>query len=155
MCWPRGIRATAERTLRPLAQVTLDPGAKVEPAWPFRDLAPDDFPAGVVREPDNPREQLAAIMTSPRNERFAQVIVNRLWKRSLGWGLAEPVDDWSDPQPSHPDRPRDRGSAGFRARLARHDHCALGINPATELYAEDRPVPITDRGRPIHELFGG
>jgi hypothetical protein len=32
--------------------------------------------------------------------------------------------------------------------------CALGINPAEELYASgDRPVPITDRGEPIRELF--
>jgi hypothetical protein len=33
-------------------------------------------------------------------------------------------------------------------------HCALGINPAKELYAENRPVPITDGGQPVHELFG-
>ena len=33
-------------------------------------------------------------------------------------------------------------------------HCALGINPAEELYAGSRPVPITDRGEPVRELFG-
>jgi hypothetical protein len=33
-------------------------------------------------------------------------------------------------------------------------HCALGINPAKELYEGDRPVPITDRGKPVGELFG-
>jgi hypothetical protein len=33
-------------------------------------------------------------------------------------------------------------------------HCALGIDPARELLATgDRPVPITDGGRPIGELF--
>lgn len=32
-------------------------------------------------------------------------------------------------------------------------HCALGINPSQELYAGDRPVPITDGGQPIRELF--
>jgi hypothetical protein len=32
-------------------------------------------------------------------------------------------------------------------------HKALGINPAAELYDGDRPVPITDQGRPIAELF--
>lgn len=32
-------------------------------------------------------------------------------------------------------------------------HCALGINPGKNLYAGDRPVPITDHGRPISELF--
>jgi uncharacterized protein (DUF1501 family) len=33
-------------------------------------------------------------------------------------------------------------------------HAALGIDPATELYDGDRPVPITDQGKPIAELFG-
>ena len=33
-------------------------------------------------------------------------------------------------------------------------HCCLGIDPSEELYAAgDRPVPITDNGRPIIELF--
>lgn len=33
-------------------------------------------------------------------------------------------------------------------------HCALGINPAEELYTPDnRPVPITDGGSPVRELF--
>lgn len=33
-------------------------------------------------------------------------------------------------------------------------HCALGINPGRNLYAGDRPVPITDMGDPVRELFG-
>lgn len=33
-------------------------------------------------------------------------------------------------------------------------HAALGINPAKELYAGERPVPITDYGQPVRELFG-
>ena len=33
-------------------------------------------------------------------------------------------------------------------------YSALGINPAEELYDEDRPVPITDQGQAIRELFG-
>jgi hypothetical protein len=33
-------------------------------------------------------------------------------------------------------------------------HCALGIDPAAELVAAgDRPVPITDMGQPVRELF--
>jgi len=32
--------------------------------------------------------------------------------------------------------------------------CAMGIDPSSELYAAgDRPVPITDQGKPIQELF--
>jgi hypothetical protein len=93
----------AEGTRRPLVQVTLQPGDKIDPAWPFAHLAPADIPPGVLREPANPRERLAAVLTSPRNERFAQVMVNRLWKRYLGWGLVEPVDDWTKAKPSHPE----------------------------------------------------
>ncbi len=32
-------------------------------------------------------------------------------------------------------------------------HAALGINPAKNLFAGERPVPITDHGQPISELF--
>ena len=33
-------------------------------------------------------------------------------------------------------------------------HCALGIDPSEELYTpDDRPVPITDGGQPLRELF--
>jgi hypothetical protein len=76
-------------------KVTLKPGSKVEPRWPFPQLASEDLPAGVLRNDDDPRERLAALVTDPRNERFARVLVNRVWKRYLGWGLVEPVDDWS------------------------------------------------------------
>jgi hypothetical protein len=33
-------------------------------------------------------------------------------------------------------------------------HHALGIDPSEELYAGDRPVPITDHGVPVAEVFG-
>lgn len=32
-------------------------------------------------------------------------------------------------------------------------HAALGIDPAKNLFAGDRPVPITDKGTPVRELF--
>lgn len=38
----------------------------------------------------------------------------------------------------------------FHATIA----AAVGINPSEELYAGDRPVPLTDHGTAIHELFG-
>jgi hypothetical protein len=99
----------AERTRRPLVEVTLEPGATVDPAWPFDEFAPAELPDTgdanfhLVRDLANPRERLAALLTSPRNERFAQVLVNRLWKRWLGWGIVEPVDDWTSGKPSHPE----------------------------------------------------
>ena len=33
-------------------------------------------------------------------------------------------------------------------------HCALGIRPNKNLYDGDRPVPITDMGDPVEEIFG-
>ncbi len=33
-------------------------------------------------------------------------------------------------------------------------HAALGIDPAKNLFAGDRPVPITDNGKVLRELFG-
>ncbi|MCG6158091.1 DUF1501 domain-containing protein [Rubinisphaera margarita] len=33
-------------------------------------------------------------------------------------------------------------------------HAAIGINPTHELYDGSRPVPITDGGQPVAELFG-
>ena len=50
------------------------------------------------------RAKLAALITSPRNRRFSDVIVNRIWKRYFGTGLVEPVDQWSEhPAASHPE----------------------------------------------------
>jgi hypothetical protein len=43
------------------------------------------------------------MLTLPSNERFARVIVNRLWQRYLGRALIEPVDDWEHAECSHPD----------------------------------------------------
>ncbi|MEO8497060.1 MAG: DUF1549 domain-containing protein, partial [Planctomycetota bacterium] len=45
-------------------------------------------------DPDSdPREALAAWVTSKDNDYFAQVAVNRIWNDLMGRGLVEPVDD--------------------------------------------------------------
>ena len=82
--------------------VSLKSGDEVAPRWPFEELALADVPAGILRDPDDTRERLAAIITSADNERFAPVMVNRLWKRYLGRGLVEPVDDWENAEPTAP-----------------------------------------------------
>ncbi|HYG77285.1 MAG TPA: DUF1553 domain-containing protein [Planctomycetota bacterium] len=99
----------SEAELKELAvTVSLKPGTTVQPVWPFEKLLPavgsaKDLPPGVLRQPNDSREQLAALVTSPKNERFAQVLVNRVWKRLMGWGIVEPVDDWETAKPSHPE----------------------------------------------------
>jgi len=47
-------------------------------------------PGGV---PVDPREELADWMTTPENDFFAKVQVNRTWAILMGRGLVEPVDD--------------------------------------------------------------
>jgi hypothetical protein len=41
----------------------------------------------------DPRQLLAAWMTSPENKRFARNIANRAWAQFFGRGIIEPVDD--------------------------------------------------------------
>jgi hypothetical protein len=85
-----------------IVSVTLPPGSKVKPAWPFADLGPASLDAELLLAKDDPRERVAATITSSRNKRFARVIVNRLWKRLMGLGFVEPVEDWESREVSHP-----------------------------------------------------
>jgi hypothetical protein len=89
-------------------RVSLKPGDSVKPDWPFAELtgaavAAERLPDWFLRDPGDTRERLAALMTHPRNERFARVVVNRLWQRYLGRALIEPVDDWQGADCSHPE----------------------------------------------------
>jgi len=87
----------------PLIQVSLKPGMQILPHWPLDELGSDELLAGVLRNASDPREWLAAIVTAPSNERFANVTVNRIWHRYAGRGLVDPIDDWHDATPSHPE----------------------------------------------------
>ena len=96
------LEAFAVRGREPLVKVTLEPGESVAANWPFEKLVavvPDEL----LRNPKDSRERLAALITSPENHRFAQVIVNRVWARLFGKGIVEPVDDWEKAKPSNPE----------------------------------------------------
>ncbi len=64
------------------------PNQLVKPAVLFAD---EGFDPG-----KSPRQSLARWMTSDENPRFALTIANRLWKRAMGVGVIEPVDDIRD-----------------------------------------------------------
>jgi hypothetical protein len=85
-----------------IVKVTLEPGTKVAPQWPFPKIAPAKLPAEFAPTTNDTRQQLAAYITSPTNTRFAKVMVNRIWARYMGRGLVEPVGDWETAEPSHP-----------------------------------------------------
>ena len=102
------------------------------------------------------RDRLAALLVSPRNARFARVIVNRVWARYLGLGLVEPVDDWDGQDEvivSHPelldDLARDFLASGYDLK-----HVARRIlkSRAYRARAEDPPAGKTSAGV---RLFAG
>ncbi|MFM2165888.1 MAG: hypothetical protein RIS79_259, partial [Verrucomicrobiota bacterium] len=87
---------------KPLINITLKVGTKVPPKWSFTEFC-DESAAKLAEYPDDTRDQLAALITAPQNERFAQVMANRLWARYMGRGIVDPVADWEKGKPSHPE----------------------------------------------------
>jgi hypothetical protein len=85
-----------------LVNVTLKPGQKIAPRWPFDKDFAGVIPPEHLFDPKDTREELAFRITSPQNPRFARVMVNRLWQRYFGRGIVEPVDDWETATPAHP-----------------------------------------------------
>jgi hypothetical protein len=57
----------------------------------------------IVKSDEKPVDSYAGWMTSKDNPRFTLVIANRLWKKAMGMGLIEPVDEITDSTvPSNP-----------------------------------------------------
>jgi len=92
-----------ERARKPLIKVTLKPGTTVDPAWPFDSFVKESEVKPLIENPDSQRDQLAAMITAPANERFAQVMVNRIWQRLMGRGIVDTVQDWEKSSASHPE----------------------------------------------------
>jgi hypothetical protein len=69
-------------------------GKKVPPKFLFSGLGEIASTADL----ETRQQAVARMVTRPKNPRFAKTLVNRLWKRLLGRGLCEPVDDF-DSQP--------------------------------------------------------
>ena len=89
-----------------LIQVTLKPDEQVQPKWPFASFTGvEDGPQidALVSDPKDSRERLAALVTSPQNQRFPRVVVNHLWNRLMGAGFVQPVNDWEGKTASHPE----------------------------------------------------
>lgn len=78
------------------------PGAGVTPALISWDSANKASPAYRIdsSRPDKLRDEFAKWMTHPENPRFAAAIANRLWKKSFGLAVQEPVTDLDDPKKS-------------------------------------------------------
>lgn len=88
---------------KPLISVTLKPDSIVEPAWPFSQYVDEQTAMALAENPKSTRDRLASMITAPQNERFAEVMVNRIWQRLMGRGLVETVSDWEKSSPTHPE----------------------------------------------------
>lgn len=89
-----------------LIKVTLKPDEPIAPEWPFAVVTGAADGSHIERLMDDPkdtRERFAALVTAPENRRFAQVFVNRTWKRLMGSGFVEPAHDWEGREASHPE----------------------------------------------------
>ena len=80
------------------------------------------------------RRQLADWLTDSSNPYFAKAIVNRLWKRMMGRGLVEPVDDFRDTNPATHPALLDKLAADFQANGYRLRH-TLGLIAGSTAYA--------------------
>ena len=136
-----------EGARKPLVEISLKAGDIIHPQFPFEDRlansADVDIP-GIGGIPT--RSELARRILSPANNRFAEVIVNRIWKRYMGVGLVEPVDDWSAAVSSHPELlrylARELLLSGYDlkhiARLIFSSH-AYQRRPVSEMTAQTAP----------------
>jgi hypothetical protein len=73
-----------------------DTGKVVAPKFLFDGLG--DVPA--MADLETRHRTVAQMVTRPKNPRFARTMVNRLWKRLLGRGLFEPVDNFDGNPPN-------------------------------------------------------
>jgi hypothetical protein len=85
-----------------LIQVTLKPNTDVQPVWPFPQFVDAATAARLAADPASTRDQLAAFITAPQNERFPQVMVNRIWQKLMGRGLVSNPGDWEKSESTHP-----------------------------------------------------
>ncbi|MGI9110580.1 MAG: DUF1553 domain-containing protein, partial [Opitutales bacterium] len=88
---------------KPLIEVTLEPGTSVEPHWPYPEFSQESVADELALDPKDPRDRLATLVTAPQNERFAQVMANRIWARLMGRGLVDQPWDWERSKHSHPE----------------------------------------------------
>jgi hypothetical protein len=128
---------------KPLIKVTLAPGSKVSPAWPFAKFVPEDVGLALAEDPKNTRDVLAALITAPQNERFAQVMANRIWKQLMGRGIVEPVEDWEKNEPTHPELLKWLGRELVRQNYSAKGLARVILNSSAYQRANDPRLKVT------------
>lgn len=119
-----------------------DPGEVIDPATLFG-------PKVKNVKPEDRRKAFAQWVTSPENPYFTKVIANRLWDRTFGHGLVDPIDDWNSKSiGSHPEvltylekvmkgvnyRTRDFERILYHTKLFQREVAATEATPGTDYY---------------------
>lgn len=75
-----------------------DPGEWVNAHTPYEKSFGKGVRLSKRRDSDDGLERFANWVTDAKNARFATIITNRMWKRIIGTGLFEPVDEYVAPE---------------------------------------------------------
>lgn len=82
----------------PQALLKLPDDYQYKDAKPGEAVAPETLFGTKLEDvaPEDRRKMFAQWVASPDNPYFTKVIANRMWKRTFGFGLVEPANDWND-----------------------------------------------------------
>ena len=75
-----------------------DPGEWVNAHTPYEKSFGKGVRMSKRKDGDDGLDRFANWITDARNERFSTIITNRMWKRIIGTGLFEPVDEYVIPE---------------------------------------------------------
>ncbi|MCB1209253.1 MAG: DUF1549 domain-containing protein [Verrucomicrobiales bacterium] len=101
------VRQSMQEVMKPLRYMMITEGdnlPKLPHDYKYDDAKPNETVSpktmfghdAVVKEGQTRLDAFADWMTDPQNPRFTTVIANRLWKKVMGLGVIEPVDELTD-----------------------------------------------------------
>jgi hypothetical protein len=162
------LKATARRMVRPLryrvfeskASLKLPDDYQYDDAKPKSKVSPHPmFGDGLAGNSNaSLRKTYAHWMTSPENPRFPSVVANRYWKRLMGVGLIEQVDDMRDgADASHPELMKFLADTmveiDFDLRVFQAILCGTETYQRASLKEERDPLkPFLFQGRPLQRM---
>lgn len=108
----RDLRSVFQRFPRNEIAINNNKTLKLPDDYQYNDGKPGDVVAPKplfkeipnIHQGPNKLENFAQWVTDPKNPQFTKTIANRLWKHVYGYGLAEPLDNWTvRTKVSHPE----------------------------------------------------
>lgn len=75
-----------------------DPGEMIAARTPKDHSFAKSLKMSDRKDAEDGRKNFAEWVTDPQNDRYVTTITNRMWKRIVGTGLYEPVDEYIDPR---------------------------------------------------------